>query len=75
MIDVMEKNGEKWDWHFGTSTTGNEEFILNSYNKEAGTIKILDLDDKKGKISDVGLYSTYHYRYMYVRIFPPYVNK
>jgi hypothetical protein len=75
MIDIMENKGEKWDWHFGLDTTGNEEFILNSYNKEAGTIKILDLDDKKGKISDVDLYSTYHYRYMYVRIFPPYVKE
>ena len=75
MIDIMENKGEKWDWHFGLDTTGNEEFILNSYNKEAGTIKILALDDKKGKISDVDLYSTYHYRYMYVRIFPPYVKE
>ena len=75
MIDIMEQNGEKWDWHFGLDTTGNEEFILNSYNKEAGTIKILDLDDKKGKISDVNTYSVYHYRYMYVRIFPPYVKE
>ena len=75
MIDIMENNGEKWDWHFGLDTTGNEEFILNSYNKEAGTIKILDLDDKKGKISDVDTYSVYHYRYMYVRIFPPYVKE
>jgi hypothetical protein len=75
MIDIMENKGEKWDWHFGLDTTGNEEFILNSYNKEAGTIKILDLDDKKGKISDVDIYSVYHYRYMYVRIFPPYVKE
>ena len=76
MIDYMEDvKGEKWDWHVGSSTTGNEEFILNSYNKEAGTIKILDLDDKKGKISEVDLYSIYDYRYIYVRIFPPYVNK
>ena len=75
MIDIMENKGEKWDWHFGLDTTGNEEFILNSYNKEAGTIKILDLDDKKGKISDVDTYSVYHYRYMYVRIFPPYVKE
>jgi hypothetical protein len=75
MIDIMEKAGEKWDWHLGFDTTGNEEFILNSYNKEAGTIKILDLDDKKGKISDVNTYSVYHYRYMYVRIFPPYVKE
>jgi hypothetical protein len=75
MIDIMENKGEKWDWHFGLDTTGNEEFILNSYNKEAGTIKILDLDDKKGKISDVDIHSVYHYRYMYVRIFPPYVKE
>ena len=75
MIDIMENKGEKWDWHFGLDTTGNEEFILNSYNKEAGTIKVLDLDDKKGKISDVDIYSVYHYRYIYVRIFPPYVKE
>ena len=75
MIDVMEKNGEKWDWHFGSETTGNEEFILNCYNEKEKTIKILDLDNKKGKISDVDIHSPYHYRYIYVRIFPPYVKE
>ena len=53
MIDYMEDvKGEKWDWHFGSDTTGNEEFILNSYNEKEKTIKILDLDSKKGKIRD-----------------------
>ena len=73
MIKYMESLGHKWDWHLGFNTTGNEEFILNSYNAEKKTIKILDLDSKKGKLSDVGLYSFFEYRYMFVRTVPPYV--
>ena len=76
MIDYMEDvKGEKWDWHFGTSTTGNEEFILNSYNEEDGTIKVLDLDSKTGKIIDVDIYSCFTYRYIYVRTYPPYIEE
>lgn len=76
MIDYMEDvKGEKWDWHFGPSTTGNEEFILNSYNEKDGTIKVLDLDSKTGKIIDVDVQSCFTYRYIYVRIFPPYIEE
>ena len=73
MIDYMESLGHKWDWHLGINTTGNEEFVLNSYNAEKKTLKILDLDSKKGKISDVGIYSFFEYRYIFVRTFPPYI--
>ena len=75
MIDYMESLGYAWDWHFGFDTTGNEEFILNSYNKEAGTIKVLDLDSKDGKIEDVSLGSWFDYRYIFVRTFPPYIGE
>ena len=73
MIDTMEEKGETWDWHYGVSTTGNEEFILNSYNEKDRTIKVLDLDSQTGKIVDVALDSWFNYRYIYVRTFPPYV--
>ena len=76
MIDYMEDvKGEKWDWHLGTGTTGNEEFILNSYNEKDGTIKVLDLDSKEGKIIDVDVESCFTYRYIYVRTFPPYIEE
>ena len=75
MIDYMEKLGHVWDWHYGIATTGNEEFILNSYNKNAGTIKVLDLDSKEGKIIDVDVDSWFQYRYIYVRTFPPYIGE
>ena len=76
MIDYMEDvKGEKWDWHLGTGTTGNEEFILNSYNEKDGTIKVLDLDSKTGKIIDVDVESCFTYRYIYVRTFPPYIEE
>ena len=76
MIDYMEDvKGEKWDWHLGSSTTGNEEFILNSYNEKDGTIKVLDLDSKTGKIIDVDVASCFTYRYIYVRTFPPYIEE
>lgn len=75
MIDYMEDvKGEKWDWHFGAWNTGNEEFILNSYNAEDGTVKVLDLDSKTGKIIDVDVESHFKYRYIYVRTYPPYIE-
>jgi hypothetical protein len=75
MIDYMESLGHAWDWHFGFDTTGNEEFILNSYDEKAGTIKVLDLDSKDGKIEDVSLGSWFDYRYIFVRTFPPYIGE
>ena len=75
MIDYMESLGHAWDWHLGWSTTGNEEFILNSYDEKAETIKVLDLDSKEGKIEDVGLGSWFNYRYIFVRTFPPYIGE
>lgn len=75
MIDYMESLGHAWDWHLGLDTTGNEEFILNSYDEKAGTIKVLDLDSKEGKIEDVGLGSWFDYRYIFVRTFPPYIEE
>ena len=75
MIDYMESLGHAWDWHYGWSTTGNAEFILNSYNEKARTIKVLDLDSKKGKIEDVNLDSWFFYRYIFVRTFPPYIGE
>ena len=76
MIDYMEDvKGEKWDWHLGSSTTGNEEFILNSKIEIDVTIKVLDLDSKTGKIIDVDVASCFTYRYIYVRTFPPYIEE
>ena len=75
MIDYMESLGHVWDWHLGFDTTGNEEFILNSYDEKAGTIKVLDLDSKDGKIEDVSLGSWFDYRYIFVRTFPPYIGE
>jgi hypothetical protein len=75
MIDYMESLGHAWDWHLGWETTGNEEFILNSYDEKSGTIKVLDLDTKEGKIEDVDLDSWFNYRYIFVRTFPPYIGE
>ena len=75
MIDYMESIGHTWDWHFGWNTTGNEEFILNSYNEKTRTIKVLDLDREKGMIEDVNLDSWFFYRYIFVRTFPPYIGE
>ena len=72
MIDEMEDKGYVWDWHFGFNTTGNEEFVFNSYDPETKLIKFLDFDDKVGEIgaAEVGN-EIHHYRYMHIRIVPP----
>ena len=73
MIDYMESIGHTWDWHFGISTTGNEEFMLNSVDLEEWIIKCLDLDRHPGKIGEVK-YTLFAYRYLLVRTFPPYIE-
>ena len=77
IIDYMEGLGHKWDWHFGGDTTGNSEFLLNSYDDENGTIKCLDLDSKVGKICDVSINEIwgFRYRYIFVRTAPPYTEE
>ena len=75
MIDYMKGRGQDWDWHFGRLATGNEEFLLNSYDAANKTIKCLDLDSKKGKICNVSINSWFKYRYMLVRIVPPYTEE
>ena len=80
MLEVM--NGKGYFWKAG-SCTGNAEFMLGSYDAEKNYIKCLDLDfvedyvndgyeGRKGKICDVYDRSWFHYRYIYIHIFPPY---
>ena len=73
MLEVMEGKGYKWrarSWQL--CATGNSEFLLNSYDSDAKKIKCLDLDDHPGKICDVSTSTWFRYRYMHIRIFPPY---
>ena len=73
MLKEMDAKGYHWSaipWK--VDTTGNSEFILNSYDADAKKIKCLDLDDHPGKICDVKTSSWFYYRYMHIRIFPPY---
>lgn len=73
MIKHMESIGHIWDWHFGLRTTGNAEFIINSYNKTKDRLKCLDLDKHPGKIAEIVL-DIFQYRYILVRTFPPYIE-
>ena len=77
MIQIMEARGSRWDWHYGFDTTGNSEFLLNSYDAANSTIKCLDLDEKIGKICDVSLSSfwKFRYRHMLVRTVPAYTGE
>ena len=77
MIQIMEARGSRWDWHYGFNTTGNSEFLLNSYDAANSTIKCLDLDETVGKICDVSLSSfwRFKYRHMLVRTVPAYTGE
>ena len=77
MIQTMEARGHRWDWHYGISTTGNAEFLLNGYDAANGTVKCLDLDEKVGKICDVSLNSFWRFRYRHilVRTAPAYMGE
>ena len=73
MIKYMESIGHVWDWHYGIRTTGNAEFILNSYNNTKDRLKCLDLDKHPGKIAEIVI-DIFQYRYILVRTFPPYIE-
>ena len=73
MIKHMESIGHIWDWHFGIRTTGNAEFIINSYDKTKDRLKCLDLDKHPGKIAEI-VFDIFQYRYILVRTFPPYIE-
>lgn len=76
MLKEMDGKGYQWSAKpGGLSTTGNSEFLLNSYDSDNDKIKCLDLDGTKGKICNVYGWSWFNYRYMHIRIFPPYFNR
>ena len=75
MIACMEERGHEWDWHYGIFTTGNAEFLLNGYDRNAKKMKCLDLDNKDGKICDVSENSCFRYRFLLVRTMPAYVGE
>ena len=76
MLKVMDDRGYQWSAYPSLTkiTTGNSEFLLNSYDEKNNKIKCLDLDSKKGEICDVSVSSCFNYRYMHIRIFPPATN-
>ena len=74
MLKTMDAKGHIWSAKFGLDTTGNSEFLLNSYDANSNKIKCLDLDSKKGEICNVWGSSLFKYRYMHIRIFPPLPN-
>lgn len=75
MLKVMDDKRYKWSADPGAAgTTGNSEFLLNSYDSKKGKIKCLDFDSKKGEICNVYYMSWFSYRYMHILIFPPYNN-
>ena len=73
MLEDMDNKGYQWSAASGYATTGNDEFLLNSYNGKK--IKCLDLDGDVGYIGEVKQGSWYKYRYMHIRIFPPYIEQ
>ncbi|MBO5919012.1 MAG: hypothetical protein J6Q34_00770 [Bacteroidales bacterium] len=75
MLISMDALGYEWSPQSGGETTGNSEFLLNSYDKDANRIKCLDLDDDEGEIIKVRGWSWLKYRYMNIRFFPPYVEE
>ena len=74
MMEKMAYEGHNWYPQGGIGTTGNSEFLLNSYDANSNKIKCLDLDSKKGEICNVWGSSLFKYRYMHIRIFPPLPN-
>ena len=79
MLKEMDDLGYYWSprYKLFEFNTGNQEFMLGSYNEKKNTIKCLDLDDGDGEICDVScsLWYQFEYRYMHIRIFPPATKK
>jgi hypothetical protein len=73
MLERMDKLGFQWSAQSGGFTTGDDEFLLNSYRDGGfwGTlIKCLDLDSRPGKITEVMAETSMKYRYMHIIIIP-----
>ena len=73
MLKTMDAKGHIWSAKLGLDTTGNSEFLLNSYDANSNKIKCLDLDGKTGEICNVWGSSLFRYRYCHIRIYPPYI--
>ena len=72
MLDIMDAKGYNWNPKSGWHTTGNSEFLLNW--RLHNVICCLDLDNlKKGEICILDYFTSFKYRYMHIRIFPPYI--
>ena len=79
MLAEMDALGYQWspDTEGHYSTTGNSEFVLNAFYEDWVGIdktKFLDLDGETGDIGYVSSWSWFHYRYMYIRFVPPYIE-
>ena len=81
-IEFYNENNEAWNkmldektnWkpkYLTPGSTGNCEFLLNSYDAATNKIKCMDLDKSVGEICNVSGSSWFKYRYMYIRVFPP----
>ena len=75
MLKEMDAKGDQWSPASGYETTGNSEFILNSYDEEDDKIKYLDLDGKEAKFRNASGWSWYNYRYMQIKHFPAFVEQ
>ena len=75
MLKEMDAKGYQWSPASGYETTGNSEFILNSYDEEENELKYLDLDGKTAKFRNTSSHSWYNYRYMQIKHFPAFVEQ
>ena len=82
MLKTMkEEHGIDWYPYSGSifdNTSGNHEFVLNAEGKipliGTKTTKIMDMDIIGYGINTVSTFSPYNYRYLHIKIIPPYVN-
>ena len=72
MLKEMDAEGYKWSPQSGSKTTGTSEFMIGDVNKAANQIYCLDLDTTPGSITVVGGRSLNMYRYMHIKLIPPY---
>ena len=74
---MKEEYGIDWYPQSGMYTCGNHEFVLNAYEEWLGVLdtnKIMDMDIIGFGINTVTRFSPFNYRYLHIKIIPPYVE-
>lgn len=72
MLKEMDAKGYQWSPQSGSSATGVSEFVIGEASIPSNVIYCMDLDSPAGQLVAVSGRSYNLYRYMHIKLIPPY---